>query len=87
LDKVGTMLRNLKVAEGDESQSKTIKLDILLICMQKELNERIVMNPAIMTGKPIIRGTRIPVDMVVRLIATGYDLTRNSRRLSTTNKG
>ncbi len=81
------MLRNLKVAEGDESQSKTIKLDILLICMQKELNERIVMNPAIMTGKPIIRGTRIPVDMVVRLIATGYDLTRNSRRLSTTNKG
>ena len=87
MDKVGTMLRNLKVAEGDESQSKTIKLDILLICMQKELNERIVMNPAIMTGKPIIRGTRIPVDMVVRLIATGYDLTRNSRRLSTTNKG
>lgn len=42
--------------------------------MQKELNKRIVMNPAIMTGKPIIKGTRIPVDMIVRLVAQGMTL-------------
>ena len=32
------------------------------------------MNPAIMTGKPIIKGTRIPVDTIVRLIAQGMTL-------------
>ncbi len=42
--------------------------------MQRELNERIVMNPVIMTGKPVIKGTRIPVDMIVRLIAQGMTL-------------
>ena len=42
--------------------------------MQEELNERIVINPAIMTGKPIIKGTRIPVDIIVRLIAQGTTL-------------
>ncbi len=42
--------------------------------MQRELNERIVINPAIMTGKPVIKGTRIPVDMIVRLIAQGMTL-------------
>ena len=42
--------------------------------MQKELNERIVINPAIMTGKPIIRGTRIPVDLIVKLIAQGMTM-------------
>ena len=42
--------------------------------MQRELNERIIINPAIMTGKPIIKGTRIPVDMIVRLIAQGMTL-------------
>ena len=42
--------------------------------MQRELNERIIINPTIMTGKPIIKGTRIPVDMIVRLIAQGMTL-------------
>ena len=39
--------------------------------MQKELNKRVVINPEIMSGKPIIKGTRIPVDMIVRLLAQG----------------
>ena len=42
--------------------------------MNKELNSRIVINPAIMTGKPIIRGTRIPVDLIVRLVAQGISV-------------
>jgi uncharacterized protein (DUF433 family) len=32
---------------------------------------RITLNPRVMTGKPIIRGTRIPVDLVVRMVAQG----------------
>jgi uncharacterized protein (DUF433 family) len=39
--------------------------------MEKEFQDRIVINPAIMAGKPIIKGTRIPVDMVADLFAQG----------------
>ena len=46
----------------------------MLKYMQRELNERIVINPAIMTGKPVMNGTRIPVDMIVRLLAQGMTL-------------
>lgn len=33
--------------------------------------ERISLNPAIMAGKPVIRGTRIPVELIVRMLAQG----------------
>ena len=39
--------------------------------MDEELQQRIVVNPKIMTGKPVIRGTRIPVEFIVRLLAQG----------------
>ena len=32
---------------------------------------RIVINPKIMAGKPIIKGTRIPVELIVRMVAQG----------------
>jgi uncharacterized protein (DUF433 family) len=32
---------------------------------------RITQNPAIMTGKPCIRDTRIPVDLILRKLAAG----------------
>ena len=32
---------------------------------------RIVINPKIITGKPIIKGTRIPVELIVRMVAQG----------------
>jgi len=34
-----------------------------------ELLDRIVLDPKIMVGKPVIRGTRIPVEMLVRMVA------------------
>ncbi len=37
----------------------------------KELKERIVIDPKIMAGKPVIKGTRITVDLVLRLLAQG----------------
>ena len=33
--------------------------------------EEIIVDPNIMAGKPIIRGTRIPVDAILRRIADG----------------
>ena len=34
---------------------------------------RVVSDPAILSGKPTIRGTRIPVSMVLRRLAQGMD--------------
>ncbi len=39
--------------------------------MEARLQKRIIMNPKIMIGKPIIKGTRIPVDTIIRLLAQG----------------
>jgi uncharacterized protein (DUF433 family) len=37
----------------------------------EQLQEHIEINPDVMVGKPVIRGTRIPVELVVRLVAQG----------------
>lgn len=34
--------------------------------------ERIAVDPQILVGKPIIRGTRIAVELVIDLLARGY---------------
>lgn len=34
-------------------------------------HERIETNPAIMGGKPVIRGTRIPVELILRKLGAG----------------
>lgn len=34
-------------------------------------NERIEINPTVMLGKPVIRGTRIPVELLVRKLSEG----------------
>jgi uncharacterized protein (DUF433 family) len=35
------------------------------------LTERIEMNPRVMLGKPVIRGTRIPVELILRKLSEG----------------
>ena len=37
----------------------------------EELLDRIVVDPRVMAGKPVIRGTRISVDLILRLLAMG----------------
>lgn len=37
--------------------------------MKDQLLERVVCHPKVMLGKPVIRGTRIPVDVLLRMIA------------------
>jgi uncharacterized protein (DUF433 family) len=39
--------------------------------MSEELNERIMIDPQVMVGKPVIRGTRVPVELIVRMLAQG----------------
>lgn len=39
--------------------------------MKLDFRTRITYDPNIMAGKPVIRGTRIPVDLLVRMVAQG----------------
>lgn len=36
-----------------------------------QLADRIEINPAVMLGKPVIRGTRIPVELILRKLGEG----------------
>ena len=35
------------------------------------MTDRIEINPSIMQGKPVIRGTRVPVELLLRKLAEG----------------
>ena len=35
------------------------------------LSERIVMDPEVLSGKPVIRGTRLAVEFILELLAAG----------------
>ncbi len=42
--------------------------------------DRIELNPAVLVGKPVIKGTRLSVEFIVRLLADGWpvdELLRN----------
>ncbi len=54
--------------------------------MDEQLHARIVINPQLMVGKPVIRGTRIPVELIVRMFAQGIsenEILREYPRLQT----
>ena len=42
--------------------------------MSEAYLERISINPKVMVGKPVIRGTRIPVELIVRMVAQGIPI-------------
>jgi uncharacterized protein (DUF433 family) len=44
------------------------------------MTDRITLDPAVLAGKPVIRGTRLSVDFIVSLLADGWnetDIVRN----------
>jgi len=42
--------------------------------MEKKIYKNIVVNPDVMVGKPVIEGTRIPVDLIITLLAQGVSI-------------
>ena len=40
------------------------------------MTSRIVTDPSILAGKPVVAGTRIPVSLILNLLAHGYDVQR-----------
>ena len=38
---------------------------------EEQMHEHIVVNPDIMVGKPVIKGTRLPVEYILGLLAQG----------------
>ncbi|HRJ43062.1 MAG TPA: DUF433 domain-containing protein [Caldilineaceae bacterium] len=38
---------------------------------EEKLLERIILNPKVMVGKPVIRGTRLTVEYILNLLAHG----------------
>jgi uncharacterized protein (DUF433 family) len=42
--------------------------------VKKDLLARIVVNPKVMVGKPVIKGTRIPVYLILELLAAGVSV-------------
>ncbi len=41
--------------------------------MQIQLRNRIVLDPKIMVGKPVIKGARITVELILKLLAQGQN--------------
>lgn len=39
--------------------------------MPEKLLKRIEVNPAVMLGKPVIKGTRVPVELILRKLSEG----------------
>jgi uncharacterized protein (DUF433 family) len=39
--------------------------------MGDNMHERIEVNPEVMLGKPVIRGTRIPIELILRKLSEG----------------
>ena len=54
--------------------------------MGEQLLKRISVDAKVMVGKPVIRGTRIPVELILRMLAQGIpegDILREHPRLQT----
>jgi uncharacterized protein (DUF433 family) len=41
-----------------------------------DVSARIVVNPRVLGGKPVVKDTRIPVSLILNLLAYGYSIER-----------
>lgn len=44
--------------------------------IQENLSERIEINPRIMLGKPVIKGTRIPIEIILRKLSQDISINK-----------
>jgi uncharacterized protein (DUF433 family) len=66
---------------GYSTASHTLKCGIF-----KKMNERIISDPSILSGTPVFRGTRIPVEHIAELLRKGVpdtDIAQDCPALST----
>jgi uncharacterized protein (DUF433 family) len=49
-------------------------IEVAAIPMAREIADRITIDPAVMIGKPVIKGTRMPVELVLAKLAANPDL-------------
>ncbi len=71
------MLRNTAVQlreAGDGVLYLCTQEDTTMVKEHPTYHERIVQDPQIMVGKPVVKGTRIPVELVLRHLAQNPDL-------------
>ena len=47
----------------------------------EELLDRITVDSDVLAGKPVIRGTRVPVYLIVEFVANGMTTQRNTQRI------
>lgn len=65
------MRKQLKVSE-QLGIYKISSKNMLTAEQMEEFEKRIEINSKILLGKPIIHGTRIPVELVIKLVAQGW---------------
>ncbi len=56
------------------------------ICMKKQTNTDITIDPKMKFGKPVITGTRVPVDLVVGKIAGGMEIEEVEKEYNLTHE-
>ena len=54
--------------------SSMVNTKVVMLPMAQEIAERITIDPAVMVGKPVIKGTRMPVELVLAKLAANPDL-------------
>jgi len=67
------ILFGLKEYTGSQDKSGYVKSDPFYHTKRRgaEMNERIIIDPEIQHGKPVIRGTRVPITRIVGGLAGG----------------
>jgi uncharacterized protein (DUF433 family) len=48
------------------------RISVMEQAVRDELLQRIVVDPKILTGKPVIRGTRLAVEFILELLSQGW---------------
>jgi len=54
--------------------------------MRIDLLDRIEINPKVLCGKPVIKGTRISVELILEKLAAGYDFKQIMREYDITEE-
>ncbi len=58
----------------------------MITAMEKDFMKRIVVNPKILVGKPVIKGTRVAVYEIVARVAQGWTFNDIAKDLDVTDK-